>query len=39
VLTDAALHAGLGRAEIRRTIRSGLTAGRRQPIEPSRRVA
>jgi hypothetical protein len=39
VLTDAALHAGLGRAEIRRTIRSGLTAGRRQPIESTRRVA
>jgi hypothetical protein len=36
VLTDAALHAGLGRAEIRRTIRSGLTAGRRQPIETNR---
>lgn len=30
-LTDAARYAGLGRAEIRRTIRSGLTAGRRQP--------
>jgi hypothetical protein len=32
VLTDAALQAGLGRAEIHRTIRSGLTAGRRQPL-------
>ena len=38
-LTDAALHAGLGRAEIRRTIRSGLTAGRRHGVEVSRRVA
>jgi len=38
-LTDAARYAGLGRTEIRRTIRSGLTAGRRQPVQPSRRVA
>jgi hypothetical protein len=32
VLTDAARQAGLGRMEIRGTIRSGLTAGRRQPL-------
>jgi hypothetical protein len=32
-LTAAARHAGLGWAEIRGTIRSGLTAGRRQPFE------
>jgi hypothetical protein len=38
-LTDAARYAGLGRAETRATIRSGLTAGRRQPIEIDRRVA
>jgi hypothetical protein len=31
-LTAAARRAGLGRAEIRGTIRSGLTAGRRQPF-------
>jgi hypothetical protein len=31
-LEAAARHAGLGRAETRRTIRSGLTAGRRQPV-------
>jgi bifunctional DNA primase/polymerase-like protein len=37
-LDAAARRAGLGRAEVRRTIRSGLTAGRRAPIdaEPSR---
>jgi hypothetical protein len=33
-LDAAARFAGLGRAEIRRTIRSGLTAGRRVPIDP-----
>jgi bifunctional DNA primase/polymerase-like protein len=38
-LTEAAVYAGLGRAEIRRTIRSGLTAGRRQPLDTARRVA
>jgi hypothetical protein len=38
-LTDAALHSGLGRVEIRRTIRSGLTAGRRRPWTATRRVA
>jgi len=38
-LTDAARYAGLGRVETRRTIRSGLTAGRRQPIAANRRVA
>jgi hypothetical protein len=38
-LTDAARFAGLGRAEIRRTIRSGLTAGRRQPLDVVRRAA
>jgi hypothetical protein len=32
-LTAAARRAGLGRAEIRGTIRSGLTAGRRQPFD------
>jgi hypothetical protein len=32
-LGRAARWAGLGRAETRRTIRSGLTAGRRQPVE------
>ncbi|MEU4624424.1 bifunctional DNA primase/polymerase [Actinoplanes sp. NPDC023801] len=32
-LTAAARRAGLGRAEVRGTIRSGLTAGRRQPFE------
>jgi hypothetical protein len=31
-LSAAARHAGLGRGETARTIRSGLTAGRRQPI-------
>ncbi|MFI5890909.1 bifunctional DNA primase/polymerase [Actinoplanes sp. NPDC051513] len=40
-LDAAARRAGLGRAEVRRTIRSGLTAGRRSPIDPEagRRVA
>jgi Bifunctional DNA primase/polymerase, N-terminal len=42
-LEDAARFAGLGRVETRRTIRSGLTAGRRQPWDPEhslvRRVA
>jgi hypothetical protein len=38
-LTAAAAFAGLGRVETRRTIRSGLTAGRRQPAEVARRVA
>jgi hypothetical protein len=40
-LDAAARRRGLGRAEIRRTIRSGLTAGRRSPIDPEsdRRVA
>ena len=40
-LSAAAQFAGLGRAESRGTIRSGLTAGRRAPIdqEPRRRVA
>ncbi|WP_433375302.1 bifunctional DNA primase/polymerase [Actinoplanes sp. CA-142083] len=40
-LDAAARQAGLGRAEVRRTIRSGLTAGRRSPIDPEagRRVA
>jgi bifunctional DNA primase/polymerase-like protein len=40
-LDAAARLSGLGRAETRRTVRSGLTAGRRVPIdpEPSRRVA
>lgn len=33
-LDAAARFAGLGRAEIRRTIRSGLTAGRRAPLDP-----
>jgi hypothetical protein len=33
-LTDAARAAGLGRAETARTIRSGLTAGRRNPGPP-----
>jgi bifunctional DNA primase/polymerase-like protein len=33
-LDAAARFAGLGRAEVRRTIRSGLTAGRRAPIDP-----
>lgn len=33
-LDAAARRAGLGRAEVRRTIRSGLTAGRRSPIDP-----
>ncbi|MEV0895911.1 bifunctional DNA primase/polymerase [Actinoplanes sp. NPDC049802] len=32
-LTAAARHAGLGWPEIRSTLRSGLTAGRRQPFE------
>ena len=40
-LEAAARHSGLGRAETRRTIRSGLGAGRRSPIDPEagRRVA
>jgi bifunctional DNA primase/polymerase-like protein len=38
-LAAAAAFAGLGRVETRRTIRSGLTAGRRQPAEVVRRVA
>ncbi|MGK5681074.1 bifunctional DNA primase/polymerase [Actinoplanes sp. URMC 104] len=33
-LEDAARFAGLGRAEIRGTLRSGLTAGRRTPFDP-----
>jgi hypothetical protein len=36
-LTAAARWAGLGRVEARRTIRSGLTAGRRQPLDVARR--
>jgi hypothetical protein len=36
-LETAARYAGLGRAETRRTIRSGMTAGRRQPITTPRR--
>jgi hypothetical protein len=36
-LTAAARWAGLGRAETTRTIRSGLTAGRRQPLDQVRR--
>jgi len=35
-LTAAARWAGLGRAETTRTIRSGLHAGRRQPLAPGR---
>ena len=35
-LEAAARHAGLGRVETRRTIRSGMTAGRRQPVDVSR---
>jgi len=35
-LAAAARWAGLGRAETTRTIRSGLTAGRRQPLDPAR---
>jgi hypothetical protein len=39
-LTTAARWAGLGRVEIARTIHSGLTAGRRQPVDvPRQRVA
>jgi Bifunctional DNA primase/polymerase, N-terminal len=38
-LTRAARHAGLDRSETRRTIQSGMTAGRRQPAEAARRVA
>lgn len=40
-LDAAARFAGLGRVETRRTIRSGMNAGRRQPIDPEagRRVA
>ncbi len=36
-LESAARFAGLGRVETRRTIRSGMTAGRRQPVETDRR--
>ena len=36
-LAAAARYAGLGRAETSRTIRSGMTAGRRQPIAAPRR--
>jgi hypothetical protein len=36
-LTAAARWAGLGRVEAGRTIRSGLTAGRRQPLDLGRR--
>jgi hypothetical protein len=36
-LTAAARWAGLGQAETRRTIRSGLTAGRRSPLDLGRR--
>jgi hypothetical protein len=35
-LSRAARWAGLGRVETRRTIRSGLTAGRRQPVDQGR---
>ncbi|MBG0563073.1 bifunctional DNA primase/polymerase [Actinoplanes aureus] len=38
-LTAAARHAGLGTAEIKGTIRSGMTAGRRQPFEHRPRSA
>jgi hypothetical protein len=39
-LSAAARRAGLGRVEVARTLRSGLTAGRRRPMGPSRpRVA
>jgi hypothetical protein len=38
-LAAAARHAGLGRSETNRTIRSGLVAGRRQPAAPVRRAA
>jgi hypothetical protein len=38
-LAAAARYAGLGRSETSRTIRSGLTAGRRQPVAPLRRAA
>jgi len=39
-LTTAARWAGLGRVEVARTIHSGLTAGRRQPVDvPRQRVA
>ncbi|HET6530197.1 MAG TPA: bifunctional DNA primase/polymerase [Actinoplanes sp.] len=37
-LAAAARHAGLGRAEIRRTIRSGLTAGQQQPLDRMRSI-
>ena len=37
-LDTAARLAGLGRAEVRRTIRSGLTAGRQAPIDPAPRA-
>lgn len=36
-LESAARFAGLGRVETRQTIRSGMTAGRRQPVETDRR--
>ncbi len=35
-LEEAARFAGLGRAEIRGTLRSGLTAGRQVPLDPAR---
>ena len=35
-LEAAARHAGLGRVETQRTIRSGMTAGTRQPVDVSR---
>ena len=38
-LEAAARFAGLGRAETRRTIRSGMTAGRRQPVDDGPLVA
>lgn len=38
-LTAAARYAGLGRSETVRTIRSGLTAGRRQPLGTGRHAA
>jgi hypothetical protein len=39
-LESAARYAGLSRAEARRTIRSGMSAGRRQPLDTGgRRVA
>lgn len=38
-LSAAARYAGLGRAETARTMRSGLAAGRRQPLAADRRAA